>query len=120
MSQLTDSQRARLRVLLETRAEQLRTEIREGSKLDNHHEETDDDAVAGLETDVEVAAVERDSEELRQVEAALARIATPDYGLCADCGLDIPLPRLLAAPAAMRCVSCQSRQERGRSETPTL
>lgn len=54
----------------------------------------------------------RDVGELQQIAAALARMDEGSYGECADCGLDIPLPRLQVQPAARRCVDCQQRHER--------
>jgi len=121
MANFDESQTRRLRSLLEARADQLRTEIRQGRKLDNHYQETDDDAVADLEAGVDIAAVERDTQELHAVEAALARIGTPDYGDCGDCGGTIPFERLLANPAVTRCTACQSRYERGHAgATPKL
>jgi RNA polymerase-binding protein DksA len=119
MSAYTESQKKRLQTLLEARAEQLRAEIRQGRKLDNHYKETDDDAVADLEAGIDIAAVERDSVEMHAVEAALARIGTPAYGACTDCRIDIAFERLLANPSATRCADCQTRHEAGR-RGPTL
>ena len=48
--------------------------------------------------DLELALDDRESTELRAVDAALARIEAGRYGECADCGADIPAARLLAAP----------------------
>jgi DnaK suppressor protein len=49
-----------------------------------------------------VAAALRDREqgELREIEAALARIVLGDYGWCERTGEPIGIPRLLARPAA--------------------
>lgn len=55
---------------------------------------------------------ERETAELRGIEAALARIAEGTYGRCVDCGTNIPLPRLRAAPQAERCIACQDSFER--------
>jgi len=75
-----------------------------------------------LETALEIAALEREGAELREMRAARARLHTPDYGVCADCGADIPYARLEITPAATRCVGCQSRSERtqGTGVAPTL
>jgi RNA polymerase-binding transcription factor DksA len=58
------------------------------------------------------AEVTRDLGELRELEAARARIADGSYGVCADCGADIPVARLRAQPAALRCIACQQRHEK--------
>jgi len=83
-----------------------------GAGLANHLEEIDDEAVADLETSIEIAAIERDVRELREAESALERLAAPDYGSCIDCGEKIPYTRLHANPVALRCTGCQRAQER--------
>jgi DnaK suppressor protein len=48
-------------------------------------------------------AAERD---LAEIDAALARWTSDDYGLCEGCGRSIPMERLRVRPAARRCVPC--------------
>lgn len=71
-----------------------------------------EEAVAHLIADLDQAEISRDVAELRELEAARRRIADGTYGLCADCGDDIPPGRLRAQPAAARCLACQSRHEK--------
>ena len=71
-----------------------------------------DQAVADLLADVGEAEVTRDLGELRALEAALKRVSDGGYGVCVDCGEDIPFERLRAEPSAERCVACQGRHER--------
>lgn len=40
--------------------------------------------------------------------SALERLHTPDYGVCAGCGADIPYVRLLGDPGARRCRACEA------------
>jgi len=47
--------------------------------------------------------------ELREVEAALARLEAGDYGRCEGCGAPIPVERLRIRPAATRCVTCAAQ-----------
>ena len=61
--------------------------------------------------ELELALDDRESTELRMVDAALARIEAGTYGLCIDCGVEIPLARLHAAPEAPRCIVCQEKIE---------
>jgi RNA polymerase-binding transcription factor DksA len=42
-----------------------------------------------------------------RLRAALAAIEAGTYGVCVDCGEDIPEGRLRALPDAVRCVPCQ-------------
>jgi RNA polymerase-binding transcription factor DksA len=41
---------------------------------------------------------------------SLQRLHTPDYGVCEDCGQDIPFVRLKAFPNAVRCAACEARR----------
>ena len=61
--------------------------------------------------ELELALDERESDEIRMVDAARARIEAGSYGLCTDCGVEIPQARLKAAPEAARCIHCQEKRE---------
>lgn len=61
--------------------------------------------------DLEFALDERETAELREIDAALNRIETGTYGRCTDCGVEIPAARLHAAPEAPRCITCQEKAE---------
>jgi RNA polymerase-binding protein DksA len=52
--------------------------------------------------------------QVAQVEAALHARETGTYGVCKDCGQQIPAARLQARPEATLCVECQRRRETGR------
>ena len=49
-------------------------------------------------------------EHLRQIDAAMRKLAEGSYGRCERCGQDIGAARLAARPAATRCMSCASRR----------
>ena len=68
---------------------------------------------------VEVALTALDEQgrrEMEAIQAALARIDAGTYGTCATCGETISAARLTAMPTARRCVSCQERLERSRTQ----
>jgi DnaK suppressor protein len=120
---LTPAQLEALRARLVARAATLRTELgvalhepsaRHALGLPNRREETDDDALADLESSLDIAAVDRDARELGDVNDALARLEAGGYGLCEDCGGAIPWPRLQAQPQARRCIACETELERRR------
>lgn len=60
-----------------------------------------------------VAMQRRRVARLRELEAALKRLARTDYGICEECGEEIGVARLKANPSARLCVSCQSAEEDG-------
>lgn len=49
---------------------------------------------------------------LEEVEAALRRIESGDYGRCAECGREVLRDRLDALPFASHCIDCARRRER--------
>jgi DnaK suppressor protein len=63
------------------------------------------------ERDTAFAIQEHDLAELEATEQALVRIEQGSYGLCQDCGAEIPTTRLLAFPSALRCIGCQTVAE---------
>ena len=69
------------------------------------------DAQEFVEADREEAMV--DAAEARRAEAleALARMDNGTYGVCVDCGKQIPQARLEFRPEAARCVEDQERFE---------
>lgn len=71
-----------------------------------------DQATAEFIRGVDSAAVGRDLKALRKLEAARARLAAGEYGVCIDCGLEIEYKRLIARPCAERCFFCQDMFER--------
>ncbi|HSD42158.1 MAG TPA: TraR/DksA C4-type zinc finger protein [Burkholderiales bacterium] len=111
---------ARFGALLERRRTQLEEEMR--AKLASAREVTGSAAIdqiieggdyanADLITTVDIAEVQRDVAELRELNTARARLAAGTYGVCVDCGADIALERLQARPTAVRCTDCQARAE---------
>jgi DnaK suppressor protein len=66
---------------------------------------------ADLQQEIGLALIEIKAEALRHVQAALARLASGEYGLCADCGEEISQPRLTALPFARRCRTCEEISE---------
>jgi RNA polymerase-binding transcription factor DksA len=50
-------------------------------------------------------------DEGRRIEEARQALARGTYGICADCGRDIPAERLEAVPEAVRCIECQRLYE---------
>lgn len=52
--------------------------------------------------------------EQSEIMEALQRANEGTYGVCVDCGRNIPLARLRARPQAARCIQCQTHHERRR------
>lgn len=71
----------------------------------------DSTAQTNTERELEFALDAHESAELRLVEEALSRMEAGTYGVCVDCGTEIPPARLKAAPEAARCIPCQEKVE---------
>jgi DnaK suppressor protein len=60
---------------------------------------------------------EAERRELLAVEKALAKMATGSFGICEDCGDEIPSKRLMVLPEARLCANCQTFEERQNSRS---
>lgn len=72
-------------------------------------DEPEDDAalaVHSFTTDLVVRTLERERQELAEIESALERIKTSGYGVCELCERPIREARLQALPWARLCVRC--------------
>ena len=125
MPALTKKQIEELAALLRQHKIQLLEEIRdelarsgEQHYIDLSGRVTDlgDQSVADMLADIDAAMVDRQVKEVRDIEAALARIEAGEYGECIDCGANIAHNRLLAYPTAKRCIRCQELREKQYAE----
>jgi RNA polymerase-binding protein DksA len=129
MADLTEQQLSQLKESLERRSVQLRDELhRDLNEKDDHIDvateapDPGDSSFANMTVDLSNAEAMRDLNELRAVSAALTRIEDGTYGVCTNCGMDIPFERLRVQAMAQRCARCQEMWEKthgnmGRSVT---
>ena len=121
MTSFNPQQSTAVKMRLRERAAQLRGEIQQ--TLERYSDEThvriaeqardtEDDSFSNLIVDLNLAEIDRDADELRRIDTALARINEGSYGQCESCGQEIPQARLQAEPTALRCVKCQELYER--------
>lgn len=73
-----------------------------------------DQARSTSDVETHAALIERAEDRLRLLDQALARLDNGTYGICAECGEEIPLERLKALPFAVYCVDCQEKLNRTR------
>jgi DnaK suppressor protein len=121
----------RVKKRLTARREELRRDIRRElekyddesyTKLAERVADTGDQAWSDLLSDVNLAEITRDVNEVRGIEAAFERLAEGNYGICMTCGERIDPQRLEVKPSAVRCLDCQRAFEtRDRQDRhPTL
>jgi DnaK suppressor protein len=76
------------------------------------HREPEDDAglaVRSFATDLAVTTLQRERQELAEIESALGRIKASEYGICESCENPIREARLQALPWARLCIRCAAR-----------
>ncbi len=119
-SDLSDKKIDELKKQLKQRFFEVREEIRqELLESDNEHfnelagqvHDMEEESVADLLVDLNLAIIDQHVDEIREIDAALLRIATGEYGVCVECGDAIGDERLKLRPAAPRCHTCQVRYE---------
>lgn len=116
---LTSSQLDHYRQILSTRRDELasatvRAEAQVGDQEEMSHQDPGDRAVADVARDDLLHEAGRDSEQLQQIDASLARIQLGTYGTCAECGREIPISRLNAVPWANLCIRDQEISDQKR------
>lgn len=131
MTALNVQQITEFKSRLRERASQLRGEIRQAldksadeshARISEQARDLEDDSFSNLIVDVNLAEIDRDTDELRRIDGAMHRLLDGRFGICADCDTKIPVARLLAEPTAVRCVRCQEvfEQTHAVSATPSL
>ncbi|HKN86447.1 MAG TPA: TraR/DksA C4-type zinc finger protein [Nitrospiraceae bacterium] len=70
-----------------------------------------DQATAEMDQHFMLSLKERERNLLKQIDSALARLAADRYGICEECGEEIPLRRLQARPMTTLCIACKTLQE---------
>lgn len=95
----------------EIREELLRSDEQHFIDLAGQVHDLEEESVADLLVDLNLAILDLHIEEIREIDAALMRIAHGEYGICQDCSDEIAVERLNAYPTAKRCRPCQSAYE---------
>lgn len=103
----------------ETRARLIRSDNEGYAEIAGRVSDLEDQSLADLLVDVNLAEVTRDVEEIRAIERALKRMALGTYGICVNCGQPIEPERLKAYPTANRCAACQRAYEHDHMGTAT-
>jgi DnaK suppressor protein len=77
-----------------------------------------DNVLDSVQDEIGSQLAEVESLELSRIEYALEHIGKGQFGVCDECGTDIPAARLNALPSATLCIDCQRKSER-QSEDPS-
>lgn len=80
--------------------------------------DSSDEALASSLADLSAARLNLEIRQWRELDAAAGRVGSADFGVCQDCDAVIPIARLVANPAAVRCVACQEIHEKTHASQP--
>jgi len=100
--------------LLRARCSELRDHLRsrwEEVQAQNFPDDTYGKAAQVQLEDLAVGTMEREQAMLAEIEQALSRMKEGLYGVCADCGDEIPERRLKALPWTRLCLHCAERRQ---------
>src|SRR3982751_489343 len=75
-----------------------------------------DEVQNAAERELAIRNLDRESNLLRNVRAALHRIEEGTFGVCVHCEEDISIKRLHAVPWTPYCISCQEQADRAQEE----
>ena len=75
-----------------------------------------DEVQHAAERELAIRNLDRETNLLRNVRAALRRLEDGSFGTCVHCEEDISLKRLNAVPWAPYCIGCQEMADRSRDE----
>ncbi|HTP33695.1 MAG TPA: TraR/DksA family transcriptional regulator [Candidatus Acidoferrales bacterium] len=106
------------KTILETKAAELSAGLRNRDEIaiEKTPDAIDEVQLAG-ERELAIRNLDRESNLLRNVKGALARIADGSYGVCLHCEEDIKPKRLDAVPWTKYCITCQEAADRHEFET---
>jgi DnaK suppressor protein len=116
---MTEIELTRFRKMLETRQAELATgnPNRESLAIETSPDELDRIQDAG-NRDWAMGNLERNSNRLREVQAAIRRLDTGEFGICERCEGSIDPKRLAAVPWALLCIRCQEVADREQTMAP--
>lgn len=77
-----------------------------------------DDVQGAEDRDIAIINMNKRTELLRNVRAAIRRIEDGNFGVCLHCEHEIPPKRLTAVPWSPNCLKCQEIADRSRENSP--
>lgn len=113
MANFTEEQLTQIKSALHKRYLELQEEIR--SELVQSSEEFDlrqADDINNILADVDTALIDKQINEMRELEMSEKYLTELEFGDCVECGEEIGFERLIANPSAQRCIECQRKYEK--------
>src|SRR6185503_14939960 len=113
METMTQTEINKYKAMLEAKQAELSAGLRnrDDIAIEKTLDAIDEVQLAG-ERELAIRNLDRESNLLRQVRAALARIADGSYGVCLHCEEEISSKRINAVPQTPYCIKCQEAADR--------
>jgi DnaK suppressor protein len=110
---MTKAELEKFKNILEAKQEELSGSLRNRDEIaiEKAPDALDEVQLAG-ERELAIRTLDRDSNMLRQIRRALARVANGSFGVCQHCEEDISPKRMNAVPWAAFCIRCQEQVDR--------
>src|ERR1043166_5542928 len=120
MDAMNQTELKKYKAILEAKAAELNVGLRNRDEIaiEKTPDALDEVQLAG-ERELAIRNLDRESNMLRNVRGALARMAEGSYGICLHGEEDIKVKRLDAVPWAKYCIRCQEAADRHEFETET-
>src|SRR6266705_2526392 len=118
MDAMNQTELKKYKAILDAKAAELNAGLRNRDEIaiEKTPDAIDEVQLAG-ERELAIRNLDRESNLLRNVNSALARIADGSYGVCLHCEEDISPKRLNAVPWTAYCIKCQEAADRHEFET---
>jgi DnaK suppressor protein len=119
MVERNDEMKALLLKLKEETLKEINKTLKTSSDLPGGEPSGDIYDQASSERDRELGLLlsDREREKLRNIDEALLRIEEGEFGICEECGCEIPIGRLRVVPFAHCCVRCKEDLEKMQAQT---
>jgi DnaK suppressor protein len=114
---MTKQELSKFKKILEAKQEELERVVRNRDAITiEKSADALDEVQHAAERELAIRNLDRESNLLRNVRAALRRIEDGSFGTCAHCEEDISPKRLNAVPWTSLCIQCQEQADRNREQ----
>jgi DnaK suppressor protein len=114
---MTKTELSKFKKILETKRDELEQIVRRRDAIAiEKSADALDEVQHAAERELAIRNLDRESQLLRSVRAALQRIEEGSFGICLHCEEEISPKRLAAVPWTSLCIQCQEQADRNREE----
>lgn len=115
---MTELEVSKFKKILQTKRDELERIVRNRDAITiEKSADALDEVQHASERELAIRNLDRESNLLRNVRAALRRIDEGSFGVCMHCEEDISPKRIAAVPWAPYCIQCQEQADRNREDS---